>query len=147
MDFAGLSDEHGAQHTVAWHKSDIASNRRPRGPHTVRSGITNTSAVGVDHFAAASEQADHLQAAYFLSVLTQSRRINDHRIDKYQRGIAASVADGDMERAAGFRRLLRIEERDRQALERMIQNLNRRFPSGTSDEAGSLARKAPLTVR
>jgi len=147
MDFAGLSDQHGAQHTIGRHKSNIASDRRARGPHTVRSASTNTPAVGVDRFAAAAEQADYLQAAYFLSVLTQSRQINDHRIDKYQRGIAASVADGDMERAASFRRLLRIEERDRQALERMIDNLNRRFPSGAPDEVGSPARKAPLTVR
>jgi len=146
MDFAGLSDELRAPHTVARHRSAVAADRRGRGAHgrTVRSETVNRPAGAVDDSAAAPETADHRQAAYFLRLLTQSRRLSDDRINKYSRAVAGFEANGDAEGAAGFRRRLRTEERDRQVVDRMIENLHRRFPLRTPDE---IPRKAPLAVR
>jgi hypothetical protein len=132
MEFAGLSDERRTQHSVARHKSNrssLVSDRRARGPlgHGVRDAAGDTETP---------EAADHRQAAYFLQVLAQNRRLSDERIDKFQRALAISQADGDVEGACGFRRLLRSEEHDRQQLDHMIENLRRRFP-----------REAPLSVR
>jgi len=144
MDFAGLSDEHRAPPTVARHRSNVASDRRARAAHgrAVRPEAENGSAAA-DHVAAA-EAADYRQAAYFLRLLTQSRLLGDERINKYSRAVATFEAKGDAEGAAGFRRRLRTEERDRQVVDRMIENLRRRFSIQTPDE---VRRKGSLAVR
>lgn len=78
--------------------------------------------------AAAVETADHRQADYFRRILVQSRRHIDHRLGEYQKAIAAAMAAGDAEGAGSLRRMARSEERDRQALDAMIESLQRRFP-------------------
>jgi hypothetical protein len=123
-----MADELRAPHTVAPHGSNVASDRRTRGLHG----------------RAAAETADCRQAAYFLRLLCQSRLLSDDRINKYSRAVASFEAKGDAEGAAGFRRRLRTEERDRQVVDRMIENLHRRFPLQTPDE---VRRKALLAVR
>lgn len=126
MDSAGLSDERRA-HSVARHTSKPVSDRRGRIPH--RHGARDGSVPGPE--AVAAETADRQQAAYFLRLLIQNRRLIDERIDKHHRAIAAREADGDSEGATGHRRLLRGEEQDRHALDGMIENLHRRFPRET----------------
>jgi hypothetical protein len=84
-------------------------------------------AAHVDQAAAARGTADHRQAQYFIRLLTQSRSLIDHRIDKYERQIASSEAGSDVENVRALRRMTAIEEKDRQALSEMIDNLERRF--------------------
>lgn len=88
----------------------------------------NRQARDVTLSAAAVETADHRQADYFRRMLVQSRRQIDHRLGEYQKAIAAAEAAGDTEGAGTLRRMARGEERERQALDGMIENLQRRFP-------------------
>ncbi len=84
---------------------------------------------------AAVESADQRQADYFLRMLAQSRRQIDHRLGEYQKAIAAAEAAGDAEGADGLRRMARGEQRERQALDDMIEKLRRRFPHGAPTAA------------
>lgn len=107
----------------------------------------NPPAGDVDSSAAASETADHRQAEYFLRLLAQSRRLADHRIDRYRKAIATAEANGDVDGAIGFRRVARIEEQDRQTLDSLIENLRRRFPLGVSSEVHPIPRRARVVAR
>ena len=107
----------------------------------------NPPAGDVDSSAAASETADHRQAEYFLRLLTQSRRLSDHRVDRYHKAIATFEADGDVEGAASFRRMAHIEEQDRQSLDSLIENLRLRFPLGAPSEVSPIPRRARIVVR
>jgi hypothetical protein len=142
MDIADLSDERRAPQVIARYKSNLVFDRRARSPlgRGVRDGLVTTRE------AEAPEAADHSQAAYFLRVLGQNRRVGDERIEKYQRALAIAQADGDVEGASGFRRLLRGEEQDRQLLDDMIEKLQRRFPSRIAGEGRSTTSKAQLAV-
>jgi hypothetical protein len=80
-------------------------------------------------------------------MLTQRRRLVEHRIDGYQKAIAISEANGDVESACGFRRMARIEEQDRQTLDGLIENLHRRFPLRPQGEVPPIPRRVPLAVR
>jgi hypothetical protein len=161
MDIAGFSDERGVRSAAA-HVSSGARDRRIRRPRRtiVRSdpvygnrgsstpSLTITLPAGdVDSAVAAPETADHRQAEYFLRLLTQSRRLSDHRIDQCQKAIATSEANGDVEGAASFGRIVRIEEQDRQTLDSLIENLRRRFPLGTPSEVSPIPRRARVAVR
>lgn len=77
---------------------------------------------------AAGGTADHRQAEYFLDLLLQRRRLTDERIAEYRRAGVAAQNSGDAERAYGLRRLAHGEEQDRRTLDRLIENLHRRFP-------------------
>lgn len=155
MEPAELSDEHVGSHTVARHGVNVASDRRPLGPHrpvrplghTVRSETVHRSAGGADDLTDASETADRQQAAYFLRQLAQSRRLSEDRIDKYHKAIVAFQANGDAEGATRFRSMLRTEERDRHTVEGLIENLHRRFGFRTPDEGRSSPQKAGFVVR
>ena len=105
------------------------------------------SADGADDLTDASETAGRRQAAYFLRQLTQSRRLSDDRIGKYNKAIVAFQANGDTEGATRFRSMLRTEERDRHTVEGLIENLHRRFGFRTPDEVRSSSQKAALVVR
>ncbi|HZC52344.1 MAG TPA: hypothetical protein VE441_07595 [Mycobacterium sp.] len=76
---------------------------------------------------AAAAIADRRQADYFLRLLAQSRRLSEHRIDRYQQAIAVCDSNGDAEGSANFRRMLCGEEQERQSLDGMIERLRRRF--------------------
>jgi hypothetical protein len=107
----------------------------------------NRPAEDVDRSSAAAETADHRQAEYFLRLLTQSRRLSDHRIERYQKAIATFEANGDVEGAASFRRMARSEEQDRQTLASLIENLRRRFAPGAPSEVSPISRRARVAVR
>jgi hypothetical protein len=107
----------------------------------------NPPAGDVDLSAAVSETADQRQADYFLRLLTQSRRISDHRVDQYQKAIATAESNGDVDGAASFRRMVRAEEQDRQTLDVLIENLLRRFPLGTPSEVHPIPRRTRVAVR
>jgi hypothetical protein len=148
MDLAGLSHEGGTT-SVAVRGSNGARDRRagrPRGAavraeslHVVQPASTSASAaeVPVEHRAAAApDTADQLQAEYFVRLLTQNRRLTDHRIDEYRKAIATAATKGDTEGARVFRRMMLGEEHDRHSLDGMIEGLRRRF-----------SHRAPVAVR
>ncbi len=84
---------------------------------------------------AAPDTADQQQADYFIRMLAARRRLIDQRIEEYQRAIATAEAKGDADAVCGFRRLTRIEEHDRRALDGMMHKLCRRFTRRTPGEA------------
>lgn len=94
--------------------------------------------------AALSDTADHLQADYFVRTLIQQRRLIDHRIEEYQKAIAISEADGDVDGAGVFRRMALSEESDRQTVDGLLDKLRRRFPLG---DVAPLSRRAQSVVR
>jgi hypothetical protein len=108
---------------------------------------TNRPDGDVDRAAAAPDAADQRQADYFLRLLSQNRRVVDHRIDGYHKAIAVAEANGDTEGACGLRRMARIEEQDRNTLDGLIENLHRRFPARAAGEVSSIPPKARLAVR
>ncbi len=158
MDFAGLSDEPGAR-PVAPRRPSAARDRRGRTPHgpAVRpapghlhqpgSLTANRPAGAVDRGTVAVDTADQRQADYFLRLLTQNRRLIDERIDGYRKAIALAEAKGDAEAVSAFRRTARIEERERNILDSMIDNLHRRFPIPLAAEATQNPRGEWLVVR
>jgi hypothetical protein len=124
MDVAGLSDERGTR-SVAGHVSNGVRDRRGRRPRSsaVRPGPVNVRQPGPN-----AATADHRQADYFRRVLVQSRRHIEHRLGEYPKAIAATEAAGDAEGACNLRRMARIDEQERQALDGLIDKLQRRFP-------------------
>ena len=161
MDFAGLSDKRDIR-SGAEHRSNGARDRRARKPrvstvhfesvHVSQGNSTSApamdrSAVDVDFSAAMSETADHRQADYFLRLLTQNRRLIDRRIDEYQKAIATSEANGDVEGTCGFRRTAHLEEQDRQTLDGLIENLHRRFPRRAPGKIPPILSRARLVVQ
>jgi hypothetical protein len=121
MAFTALPNGRSTRHSHAPSHSD----RRSGSAH-VRQG-TARPAANVDRAAAARGTADHEQAEYYVRLLSQSRALIDRRIDKYQRQAAISQADGDVENVRALRRMTVIEEKDRQVLSEMIDNLEQRF--------------------
>ena len=133
----------------------------PNGPHVRyshasadrRSGLNNVHqdkarpAATVEHAAAAQGTADHRQAQYFIRMLRQSREVIDQRIGKYQRVTAGSQAGDDVETARSVRRKLAVEEKDRQVLSEMIENLERRFLLRSSGPVPHISRRARPAVR
>jgi hypothetical protein len=91
----------------------------------------NRQARDVTLSATAVETADHRQADYFRRLLVQSRHQIDHRLGEYQKAIVVADAAGDAEGAGSLRRMARSEEQERQALDGMIDSLQRRFPHRT----------------
>jgi hypothetical protein len=161
MDIAGLSDEHAAR-SVAAPRSSVARDRRTSGSRRsmVRSepvrgshgkstlALTVSLPAGdADSSSASPAAADHRQADYYLRLLAQSRRLSEHRIEQYHKAIATSESNGDVEGAANFRRMVRIEEQDRQAVDGLIENLRRRFASAAPSEVPSIPRKARVAAR
>jgi hypothetical protein len=135
MDVAGLSDERGTR-TIAGHGSNGVRDRRVRRPRgsTVRPEPVNVRQARADAEPSAAESsaaADQRQADYFRRLLAQSRRHIDHRLGDYQKAIATAEAAGDAEGAGSFRRMARVEQQERQTLDRLIDNLQLRFPPRT----------------
>jgi hypothetical protein len=104
-------------------------------------------AASVDHSAGAHGTGDHRQAEYFVRLLTESRRLIDHRVAKYQRAIALAEADGDVENARALRGVMCVEEKDRQVLSEMIENLERRFRPSAAGAVTQISRRALPAVR
>lgn len=96
--------------------------------------------------AATPDTGDHLQAEYFLRVLTELRRLIDHRVEEYRKAIASCEAKGDLEGVCGFRRTASVEEQDRQTLDGLIENLQRRFSRRAPANVPANPRRARLAV-
>ncbi|BBZ69108.1 hypothetical protein [Mycobacterium paraseoulense] len=135
MDVAGLSHERSARSGVA--RATSSRDRRARRPHAgvvrpepprpIQAPAPSADRLATDVDPAAPDAADHRQADYFLRVLSQNRRLVAQRIDDYQRAIVAAHASGDVDTACSLRRLARIEEQDRDNLDRMLEKLRSRF--------------------
>ena len=144
---------------MAPHGSSGARDRRGRTPHVAAvrpvpghvhqagSLTANRPAAAVDRVTSAADNADQRQADYFLRLLTQNRRLIDQRIDGYHKAIAVAEAKGDAESACVFRRTARIEEQERKALDRLIENLQRRFVVQPTAEDQPLPRGSRLVIR
>jgi hypothetical protein len=94
--------------------------------------------------------ADQQQAEYFMRLLGQRSRHIDRRIGDFQKAIADSEAGGDAENVRDVRRQSRAEEKDRQAVKDLIDNLQRRFAVGAAGEVPHIplagAARGPLSV-
>jgi hypothetical protein len=128
--------------------------RAHSGPVSVRQGkstssITVQRPVGdTDRFAVPSADADFRQADYFLGLLVESRRELDRRIDEYRRAVAIADTRGAVQRARGIRRVMRIDEHERQTVQELIACLQRRFPlSPPGDEVPSHFAERRLAAR
>ncbi len=143
MDVAGLSQERAARKGAA----GTSNGSRDRGARPAR-GAGRPESVHVTRVdPVAAETADHLQADYFLRLLTQNRRLIDHRIDEFRKAIATSEAKGDVDAAGNVRRMMLIEEQERQTLDGLIEQLHRRFPRPAPGDAPAIASRTRLVVR
>ncbi|GBG38412.1 hypothetical protein [Mycobacterium montefiorense] len=158
MDFAGLPEEPDPRPVLPHHSSG-GRDRRGRTPHVAavrpvpghvhQAGALSAHrpAAAADRVAYAADTADQRQADYFLRLLNQNRRLIDQRIDGYHKAIAVAEARDDAESASVFRRTARIEEQERKALDRLIENLQRRFVVQPTAQDPPLPRGSRLVVR
>lgn len=158
MDVAGLANDHVTRSAAAPRLNGSRSRivRRPGNAAAIRpespgvgpvsASLPDRSAESVDP-SGAPDTADQLQADYFLQMLASRRRLIDRRIDEYQRAVAASEANGDVDGACSYRRMMRIEEQDRRTLDGMIDKLRRRFPRPSPAEISALSPRARFVVR
>ncbi|BBZ44641.1 hypothetical protein [Mycobacterium parmense] len=130
MEFAGVPDERQGRSVAARGSSGRRDGRHSR-------ALAAGPAIGE---AEPPVSADSRQADYFLHLLAQRRRLIDHRIDEYRKALAASEAQGETEAACNFRRMTRAEEQDRRTLDKMIDELRRRFPRRNVGEPPLAAR-------
>ena len=87
----------------------------------------NGPAGNVHRSSAAPAAAEQRQADYYLRKLTRHSQEIERRISSYEAAMARYAANGDAGYARWVRRQIRIERQVRQVLERMIDNLRRRF--------------------
>jgi hypothetical protein len=105
-----------------------------RTPAYARQGNSTTAvpmnrvAMDVGRSAEPAADRDHLQAAYFLRLLIPSYRQIDRKIDEHHKAIAIAETRGEPDDADRIRRMLRIDEEERQTLKALIDGLQRRFP-------------------
>ena len=78
-----------------------------------------------------------------MRLLGQRARYIDHRINDFQKAVAAAEA-GDAE---NVRRQSRAEEKDRQTVEGLIANLQRRFAVRAAGEVPHTHRRPRQVVR
>jgi len=104
----------------------------------------NEPAGNIDRCAATPVMAgDQRQADYYLRALTRSSREIERRIASYQAAMARYEASGDADYARCVRRQIRIEQQDRYILERMIDNLRRRFAPRDHGAVSPRSRRGP----
>jgi hypothetical protein len=103
-------------------------------PAYARQGSSTTSvpmdrpAIDAGQSAEPAADPDHLQADYFLRLLIPSCRRIDRKIDQHHKAIAVAETCGAPDHAHRIRRMLRIDEQERQTLKALIDGLQRRFP-------------------
>jgi hypothetical protein len=103
-------------------------------PAYARQGNSTTSvpmnrpAMDAGHHGQSAADPDHLQAAYFLRLLIPSCQRIDRKIDRHHKAIAIAETRGAPDDAHRIRRMLRIDEQERQTLKALIDGLQRRFP-------------------
>jgi len=151
MSVGSLSPERDARSAAARSSTSTLERaaRRPRAvaPRPESKPTQGPAAVEVDPGATASDNADNLQADYFLHLLAGRRRLIDHRVDEYQKAVAAAEANRDVEAACNFRRMVRLEIQDRQTVDGMIEKLQRRFIRPTGGDAPAAPQRTRLVVR
>ncbi|GAA4535174.1 hypothetical protein GCM10023161_08260 [Mycobacterium paraffinicum] len=158
MDVAGLSPERNARSGGARRSSP--NDRRSRRPHASvvrteparRSQGSSPSAPAIERPAGdidppTPDAADHSQADYFVRLLSQNRRLIEHRLDDYQKAIVAAQANGDVDAVCNLRRMARIEEQDRDNLDGMLEKLRRRFARRTPGDPQALPARTRSAVR
>lgn len=141
MAISALPDERAARypHSPAW--VDLRTGRlphvhRPKQPPAVDQGE-----------ATASVAADHRQAEYFLQLLLQSRLEVGNRIDEHHRAIAIAETRRDPGQVQRLRRMVGIGEHERDVVDGLIDNLQRRFPIGHHAVVPTISRRARPVVR
>jgi len=140
MNVAALPDERGI-------RTQGAYTARGRAVHSGSVYVRQTRPItSLTPHRPTATTADQRQADYYLRMFTESYRLVEERIEKYQREIAFYEAAGDPEGARSCRRELRADERERQAVRRIIVNLRRRFVDAP-DEVPLNSRRARLGVR
>lgn len=108
-------------------------------PNGARARSHSTAMLAVD--------ADSRQADYFLHLLVRNCRQLDYRIDEYQRAIAIAETSGAVQRARGIRRVMRVEEHERQTVQSLIDCLQRRFLLRGDGEVRSHSPERRLVAR
>lgn len=88
----------------------------------------NRPAMDAGQSAEPAADPDHLQADYFLRLLIPSRRRIDRKIAQHHKAIAIAETRGAPDHAHRIRRMLRIDEQERQTVKALIDGLQRRFP-------------------
>jgi hypothetical protein len=121
MALATLPHQDGADHPGIPAHADRCP-RRPVAAHDV--GAAHVHQGGPP----AAATPDQRQADYFLQLLLQSRHEIDQQIDRRRRAIADAEARRDLGWAGRLRRLMLLDEQERQVLDRLIDDLQRRFP-------------------
>jgi hypothetical protein len=71
---------------------------------------------------------DRRQADYYRLLLAERCAQTDRRIAEYRTMLSRDEARGYLDEVRRIRRLIRIEERERETLDRMLKALHRRFP-------------------
>lgn len=117
MDFGGLLCKRAARHPLA-----PANAPEHDGPPT--------DAIQPQHVQIAAEMADECQPVDLHRLVDQLCRRIDHRIERYRRVTALFEASGDVEYAATFRRMMRVEEQDLQIFEGLLDDLQQRSAPG-----------------
>lgn len=93
-----------------------------------------------------SVTADHRQAEYFLQLLVESRLEVGNRIDEHHRAIAIAEIRRDPGQVQRLRRLVGIGEHERDVVDGLIDNLQRRFPIGHGAGVPTISRRARSVV-
>jgi hypothetical protein len=87
----------------------------------------NAAGRGDDPAMDAWTAPDRLQADYYRSLLNERCAEIDRRIAKYQTLLTRHQAGGNDDEIRRLRRMIRIEDHERQTLNRLLKALNRRF--------------------
>jgi hypothetical protein len=88
----------------------------------------NRPAMDAGQSAEPAADPDHLQADYFLRLLIPSCRRIDRKISQHHKAIAIAETRGAPDHAHRIRRMLRIDEQERQTVKALIDGLQGRFP-------------------
>ena len=134
MDTAQTGEMHATRSHGVIDLTDRIRRRRVAGARTASSFPAHVPADAVQRHPSARPSADQRQAVYFVRVLLEEAALIELRIDKCRKAIAISEACGDTQNVRGFRRLLRGEERDREAIEELLGKLRLRFPTLPASE-------------
>ena len=151
MSVGSLSPERDARSAAARGTTSTLERgaRRPRAvaPRPEPKLSQGPAAIEIDPGATASDNADHLQADYFLHLLAGRRHLIDHRVDEYQKAVAAAEGNRDAEAACNFRRMVRLEIQDRQTVDGMIEKLQRRFIRQDGGDAPAAPQRTRLAAQ
>jgi hypothetical protein len=134
MNLTALPDGRAARDSQRPQRVLTVADRVPNGARASRGNRGNVAELEPAYAhqgnspTSAPVNGDHLQADYFLRLLIPGCREIDRKIDQHQKAIAVAEARGAAEDAHRIRRMLHIDEEERQTLKALIDGLQRRFP-------------------